>query len=364
MVDKQKIENNISLRQYTSMYVGGASEYFYTLKNPNELPGLINFSREKSLPVFVLGGGSNVIVSDSGFNGLTIKNEILGIEKISEDDVSVTYKVGAGENWDKFVEYCVNNNLFGLENLSHIPGTVGASVVQNIGAYGAEVSNSVLSIDVFDTKDLKFENLKKDELYFSYRRSRLNDLNQDKGVYVVTRVYFKLNKSGELNTKYDDLKRYFSDRANSEVNLKNLRQAIISVRDKKFPYPDSPENGTVGSFWNAEVINEATYEKIISKLDNMGFSGKADEMRNKRSVFKVEQGYKIPYGVLIEVLGFKGKKNKTVGILESHAGVINNFSGVTTSKEVMELSQEIIDKVYQEFGVKLRVEPELIGDFT
>ncbi|MFZ2522917.1 MAG: UDP-N-acetylmuramate dehydrogenase [Minisyncoccia bacterium] len=361
-MDKLKIQENISLKEYTSMYVGGLARYFVVVKNLEELKYALDFAKQKMTPVFVLGGGSNILVSDSGFTGLVIKIGISGIAKILEDDESVSYKVGAGENWDKFVESCVDSDLFGLENLSHIPGTVGASVVQNIGAYGAEVSNTVVSIDVFDSKDLKFSNIKKEKLNFSYRKSVLNDPKQDKGRYIVVNVYFRLLKNGKVNTEYDDLKKYFSE-SKSEINLKNTRKAVIEVRNKKFPYPDKPENGTVGSFWNAEPVSEKVFNKIILRLNELGFKAKAKEMEDKKSVFKVKQGYKIPYGVLVEVLGYRGKKYNGVRILETHAGVINNFTGKGTAKEVVDLSNEVVENVYMEFGVRFRIEPELVGDF-
>ncbi len=357
------MKENISLRQYTSMFVGGNARYFFELKRPKELVGLIEFSSSNSIPFFILGGGSNIIVSDKGFNGLVIKNEILGIEKINEDVESVEYKVGTGENWDKFVEFCVDSGLFGLENLSHIPGTVGASVVQNIGAYGAEVSSIVTSVDVFDTQDFKEKNLKNSELNFSYRRSRFNDPKQDRGRFVVINVYFKLFKKGKINIEYNDLKKYFQE-FNLEVNLRNTRKVVIEVRNKKFPYPDKPENGTVGSFWNADPISEEIFNNILQKINNLGFATKAREMEEKRSVFKVDQGYKIPYGVLVEILGYRGKKYKGVRILETHSGVINNFSGKGTAEEVIELSKLIMNDVYKEFGVQFKIEPELIGDFN
>lgn len=356
------MQENIPLKPYTSLYVGGNARYFTEAHSIEKIKESIEFSKQKIIPLFILGGGSNVLVSDSGFNGLVIKVSILGIEKINEDSENVFFEVGAGEGWDSFVEFAVNEGLFGIENLSHIPGTVGASVVQNIGAYGQEVSATVSLVKVLNIETLTEEVWKNEEMDFSYRKSRLNDTKKDKGKFVVTSIVFCLKKKGELNINYVDLKKYFSENS-LKLNLRNVRQAVIKVRDQKFPYPDSPEHGTVGSFWNAEVINEKIYENIILKLKEMGFKNKADEMINKKSVFTVSQGYKVPYGVLVEVLGFKGKVFGKAKILETHSCVINNFTGEATAEEIMEISNKVLEVVHKEFGVKMKVEPELVGNF-
>lgn len=349
---------NYGLKKHTSMHVGGPARYFIEINSKEELIKALIFSKEKSLKIFILGGGSNVIISDKGFDGLVIKINIKGINLIREDQTSKYYEVMAGESWDEFVLFSVNNGLYGIENLSHIPGTVGASVVQNIGAYGQEVSTSVVSVKVLEIETLEEKILSKEDLKFSYRKSILN--TTEKGRYIVLSVLFALKKKGELNIKYDDIKRYFDG---SVPDLMSLRKAIIEIRNKKFPYPDSPVHGTVGSFWNAEVIDESTYNSIVKKLDKKGFMQKAQDLRDKKNAFTVEQGLKVPYGLLIEVLGFKGYKRGGVKILESHSGVINNFSGQCTASEVLDLSNEVISKIKEEFNINLKIEPELVGEF-
>lgn len=362
VVDNSKIKKNISLRKYTSMHVGGRAKYFIVVRNVDDLKNALRFAKKDTTPIFILGGGSNIIVSDEGFDGLVIKVEIKGRKKMLDNRLEVKFRVGAGESWDGFVSFAVRNKLYGLENLSYIPGTVGASVIQNIGAYGAEVSDCVDEVEVLDIKSLTLKRIKSKNCKFSYRRSIFNDPAESKGKYVVLSVTFKLKKEGKLNLKYSDL-RHLGARLPSGVTLSDVRKEIIKARDRKFPYPNKPKNGTVGSFWNAEVVSEKVFKNILMKLRSLGFENKAEEMKNKKNVFKVAQGYKIPYGVLIEVLGFKGKINKGVKILETHAGVINNFSGKGTAREVLGLSKEVIDKVHKVFGVKLRIEPELVGDF-
>jgi UDP-N-acetylmuramate dehydrogenase len=340
------------------MYVGGPARYFVEVDSIEELKKALIFAKAKNLKIFILGGGSNVLISDKGFDGLVIKINIKGVNLIKEDQTSKYYEVMAGENWDEFVLFSVNSGLYGIENLSHIPGTVGASVVQNIGAYGQEVSTSVISVNVLDIETLTKKTLSKVDLIFSYRKSILN--TTEKGKFVILSVVFALKKSGELNTKYEDIKRYF-DR--SVPNLSSLRNAIIEIRNKKFPYPDSPSHGTVGSFWNAEPISLETFTSIINKLRELGFNTKADEMESKKTAFTVDQGYKVVPGLFIEILNLKGKSFGGAKILESHAGIINNFTGEATAADVKNLSDFIVEKLKREFDINVRVEPELVGEF-
>lgn len=166
-----KIEENISLREFTTFKIGGSARYFTRLTASEEVPELINFAKEKNLPIFILGGGSNIIVSDDGINFLVIKNEIKGKEIINETEKEVLISVGAGENWDEFVEFTVSRNFAGVEALSAIPGTVGGAPIQNIGAYGSEVSDVIDSVHVYDTEKKSFDELTKGECEFSYRDS-------------------------------------------------------------------------------------------------------------------------------------------------------------------------------------------------
>jgi UDP-N-acetylmuramate dehydrogenase len=358
-----KILENIQLKNFTSMYVGGPARYFIEVKSREDLLEALNFSKEKKLPYFILGGGSNVLVSDSGFSGVVMKMCILGKKAVSETDKYVDYEVNAGENWDNFVKFAVNKNLYGIENMSHVPGTVGASVIQNIGCYGQEVSTSVVSVRAINVLTLEFTTFQKNDLLFSYRKSRFNDALVDKGKWVVTSVTFRLQKFGLLNMNYGDIKKYFSENKNISPNLKTIRKAIIKIRDNKFPFPDSPKHGTAGSFWNVPVVQEKTYLKVIKKLREKGFEKKAEEMLNNKSVFTVDQGYKLAPGLFVETLGFKGKSFGGAKVLEKHAGIINNFTGKAKALDVFKLSKEIIDSVQKQFGIQMKIEPELVGDF-
>ncbi len=360
----KKIIKSESMAKHTSMFVGGPSEYYVETTSVEELKQILKYALKQKLEIKVIGEGCNILFSDKGFSGLVIKNNIKGYKKIVETDDYVDYKIGAGENWDAFVSFAIDNNLYGIENMSRVPGSVGASVVQNIGCYGQEVSETVVAVAVVEiNSQIEKEFLSKD-LNFGYRQSRFNIPELDKDKYIITDVSFRLKKSASVNSNYGDVQKYFADHGIIKPDLKTIRQALIEIRDKKFPFPDVPERGSCGSFFNAEVVEENAYNQIVEKLKNRGLADKADYLLKMKASFCVAQGYKIPYGLLIESLGYKGKINGGAKILETHAGVISNFTGRATAKDVYELACAVINDVNREFGVKLRVEPEVVGDFN
>ena len=214
-----KIQENISLKEYTTFKVGGKARYFVKVKNLNDLNEAINFVKEKNLIYFVLGGGANILLSDSGFNGLVIKNEILGRE-IEEIEGGVLLTVGGGENWDELVKFSVDNNLYGLENLSGIPGTVGGMVVQNAGAYGVETKDLIYSVEVFNTETAFVEKFDNRQSCFSYRSSFFKNTSGKK--YIIISATFLLKIKSELNFNYSDFKKYFKRGARNKIQ-KNAR---------------------------------------------------------------------------------------------------------------------------------------------
>ncbi len=359
-----EILENISLKPYTSMYVGGPARYFATASSASELVEALRFAKDRSLEVFLLGRGSNIIFSDKGFSGLVIKVEIKGKKLVEETEEHVLYEVGAGETWDDFVKFSVERGLYGIENMSHVPGSVGASVIQNIGCYGQEVSETVDRVKVLDRALLKEVLLENSDLKFSYRKSLLNDSGEEKNKYVVTSVIFRLKKHGKLNLQYGDIEKYFANNKEIIPSLSTLRTAIIGIRNSKFPFPDSPKNGTCGSFWKVDVVDEESYLRIAGVLKATGFGDKAEEMINKMNVFTIAQGLKVTAALFIDVLGYKGKTHGGAKILETHAGIINNYTGTASAEDVIGLSKEIENKVWSVFGVKLKTEPELVGDFN
>lgn len=352
------------MSKHTSMFVGGAAKYYVEVSVVEELKQVIKHALAENIKIKILGEGCNVLFSDKGFNGLVIKINITGYQLISETDDFVEYKIGAGENWDNFVSFAIDNNFYGVENMSRVPGSVGASVVQNIGCYGQEVSEVVTAVTAIEICSQTEKVFSVDSLNFGYRKSRFNDPASDKDKYIITAVSFRLKKQATVNSNYGDVQKYFIENGINKPDLKTIRRALIAIRDKKFPFPDTAEKGSCGSFFNAEVVDEKIYSRIVESMNNKGLTEKADYLIKMKASFCVAQGFKIPYGLLIESLGYKGRVNGGAKILESHAGVINNFSGQATAKDIYDLAQAVIRDVYQEYGVKLKIEPEVIGDFS
>lgn len=337
-----KITENQSLKEFTTFKIGGSAKFFCVVENEDDLLEAIGFSKKNKIPFFILGGGSNILVSDKGFNGLVIKIEIKGKEYKEEDNL-VKIKVGAGEDWDNFVSETIEKGLYGLENLSFIPGTVGASPVQNIGAYGAEVKDTIESVNVIDIEKDQFLTFTNKECNFSYRDSIFK---KQKSRYVVVSVVFSLNKKGKSNLEYKDVKEYFSRRNISNPTLVQIRNAIINIRTEKLP--NLQEYGTAGSFFKNVIISQSKAKELINKYPEIIIHSINDK--------KV----KIPLAwILDNICGFKGKRNGNVGVYKNQALVLVNY-GNATSEEVTNLAQEMVDTVYEKTGIEIFPEVEYV----
>lgn len=356
-----KIIRNVKLAPHTSLYVGGKAKYFSLCKNTSDIKQALAFANTRGLKVHVLGGGCNTVFSDSGFDGLVIKIAIKGVNKIKETNQHVFYEVGAGENWDQFVKLSVKNGLYGIENMSYVPGTVGAAAVQNVGCYGQEASETIVSVRLYEISTGKVLTKKTSELGFGYRQSVFN--RKDRGKYIILSSTFRLAKKGKINLTYGDVAKYFQKHPTFTPNLSNVRKAIIRIRNSKYPYPKSPTTGTVGSFFKAKPVSGTTFYKIIRTLRKKGFESKAAYIENLRDSFKVKQGYKVPYGLLIDSLGFKGKKIGGAMVLTTHADILNNWNGKAKARDFTILATKIMQTMKQTYGVELVIEPELVGKF-
>lgn len=338
-----KILENVDIKPYSSFKIGGQFRYFIEVSEKEELIDICKFSEEKQLPIFVLGGGSNVIFSDGVINKVAVKINILGFEYEKEDNHYVEIKVGAGENWDKFVEKTVNLNLSGFECLSLIPGTVGATPVQNVGAYGTEIKDTLVSVEVFDRNDNTFKFLENAECKFGYRDSIFK--NEDKGRYIITSVVFRLSKSNPILPNYPGVTKYFNEREILNPSIKQIRDAIIYIRNEKLPNPKDIPN--VGSFFKNPIVLNEISEKIKEKFVNAKF-------------FPVDEKYtKIPAGWLIENAGLKGKSYGAVSVYDKNALVLVN-NGNATKDDVINTRDRIIESIEDKFGITLEQEPEII----
>lgn len=341
-----QIQENINLSKYTTFKIGGFARFFCIVTSEDDVLQAVDFARSKNIPFFVLGGGSNILISDNGYSGLVIKNEISGIEIVKEDDGVVVLEVGAGMNWDEFVEYTVNKEYSGLENLSYIPGVVGASPVQNIGAYGREASTFIHTVKAFDVGQSKFVELTKEQCEFSYRNSLFK---KNKGRHIITTVSFTLNKKHSIDISYKDLKEYFFKSTAGQTNsitIKDVREAVIEIRKNKLP--DWKTWGTAGSFFKNPIISKEQFDHLKSKYPDLpGFE--------EGSGVKVSLGW-----ILDKVCGMKGASHGNVGTYEKQALVLVSRPGAT-AEDVTKFSQNIMQVVKDKTGIDIEAEVEWVN---
>src|SRR5690348_520013 len=254
-----QIQENVPLALYTTLQVGGPARFFIEARTEDEIRDALLFARERSLEVFVLGGGSNLLVADAGWPGIVLRIAIRERATHSKDGKRI-FTVGAGEDWDSLVAFSVEQNCAGIECMSGIPGTVGGTPVQNVGAYGQEVKDTITTVRVLDTITLEFRDMAAADCRFAYRTSIFN--TSEKGRYIVTQVSFALMTGGAPKIEYADLKRYFADRA--APTLKEVRDAVRSIRSTKgmLISADDADSRSAGSFFKNPIVPQAEYERI------------------------------------------------------------------------------------------------------
>ncbi len=360
-----QIKKNIPLAKYTTFKIGGAAKYFCEVKNQLEALEAYEFAETNKLSVFVLAGGSNVLINDRGFDGLVIKISGFGIEIIRDNEREVILKVSAGHNWDDLVSFAVTNGWWGIENLSHIPGSTGAIAVQNVGAYGQEASQILCSVTVFDRTTKQILELTNKQCGFGYRSSIFN--SSDKNKYLIFYVTLRLNKLGRPNLSYKDLKssikvaKAINSKVRPREQIKIIREEIIRIRDEKFPYPSRPKNGNAGSFFRGPVITEKAMEKLKKQLTEIFGLHVASRLNFMGPALKVAQGFKTPAAFLIDICGLKGFVVGGAAINASQPAIVLNFSGHATASDVLKLAKSVRKKVYVMTGVLLNFEPEFVG---
>ena len=308
---QKNLKRDVSLKKFTTFKIGGSADFFVRVRSVGELKEALLYAKTKKLKTFVLGGGSNTVFSDDGFDGLIIKMEIMGVVCRDTKDDSVTLEVGGGEVWDELVSFCVSQGFYGIENLSSIPGTVGAAPVQNIGAYGIEVKDVIEWVEAINVKTGTIKRFTNTECDFKYRDSFFKTPKGNK--YIITRVCFTLKKSGVPDLLYSDMATYFNE--NKSPSLKAVREAVISIRSKKFP--NLNEVGTAGSFFKNPI------------LTNKEFAVLKDKFPDIPSYYGDKRHVKIPLGFVLDKLGWKGKKYTQVGSYEKQALIIVNYKRAT-----------------------------------
>jgi UDP-N-acetylmuramate dehydrogenase len=348
------LQENVALAPLTTLKLGGPARYFVEAQTVAEVQEAAAFAKSRNLALFVLGGGSNLVVSDQGWPGLVLKVAIGGIERIHEgtDDGKVLFESGAGESWDRFVSHAVRANCAGVECLSGIPGSVGGTPVQNVGAYGQEVSETIESVLALDLKDGQVRELCKEACGFGYRSSVFN--TSERGRFIILRVTFALTPGGLPGIRYADLKRHFEGRE-TMPSLAETREAVRHIRALKgmLIVPGDPDCQSAGSFFKNPIISEERHEDLMKRASARGLT--------LPSYPALDTQKKVSAAWLVERSGFaRGYGFGHVGISSKHALAIVNRGGATAT-EVLALKEQIQQRVEEIWGVRLEPEPVMVG---
>ena len=334
------IHTNIPLKNFTTMKLGGNARFMTNVHSPEEVISICSKVKQESLPIFILGGGSNIIATDKGFNGIVLHMTIPGFEIIADDINSTTIKIGAGEIWDTVVKRAVDLRLSGIETMSAIPGTAGAAPVQNIGAYGQEIADTLQSLEAYDSQDGKIVILRNSDCKFSYRDSIFR--NESFGRYIIISVTIKLSKNQPQPPFYESLQKYLDEHKINIYTVDIIRDAIIEVRKDKLPDPKFMPN--TGSFFKNAIIEDWQLNDLRDKYPNIP----AYDMGDRH--------YKIPTGWLIEQLGLKGQIFHGMRVYEKNALVLINESA-DSYDDLVAARNEIIGKIRDNFRIEVQQEP-------
>ena len=342
-----QILENYDLTKLNTFGIKSKAKFFVEINIEQDIQEIFRTEEFKNNKKLFLGGGSNILFTKD-FDGIVMLNKLKGIEIVKEEENDIYVRSMGGEYWHDLVIYVVNRGYWGIENLSLVPGTVGASPVQNIGAYGVELKNVLFDVEAYDAQDGEKKIFSKEECEFGYRDSIFK--NKLKGKYFISAITLKLNKKENFNINYKALTEYFKKNNLSVNNPKDVSDAIIEVRKSKLP--DPKDLGSAGSFFKNVYIDEKKVALLKEKYPDMpifkeNLSAGAGDLN------------KIPAGWLVESCGWKGKRIGNVGVYEKQALVLVNHGGAT-GEEIKNLSDQIIDSVYKKFGLKLTPEVNFI----
>ncbi|MBI5401009.1 MAG: UDP-N-acetylmuramate dehydrogenase [Candidatus Yonathbacteria bacterium] len=331
-----QILEQVPLALFTTMRVGGNARFFVRVENIEDLQKAVIFAQERKLPVFVLGAGSNTLFYDEGFSGLVIKIEIKGI---LYDDAFVT--VGAGEMWDNFVRDAGERNLWGVENLSLIPGTVGGATVQNIGAYGVEACDTIYSVEALDAETMQVKTFLRGECEFGYRESIFK---KNKNLIVLSST-FKLVFDGTPQIGYEDVKKYFTEKKITKSTLVEIREAIVSIRTAKMP---EFSLGTAGSFFKNPIVGAVHYGMLKRKFPEM------------KAYLQGDGRVKLSAAWLLDKVGnWRAVRHGDAGVHEKQALILVNY-GTATANEIISLANEMKKDIKQKTNVDLEEEVVIV----
>ncbi len=337
-----KIMENYSLKSLNTFGLKVDAKYFAVVASLDEIKQAGKFADKKAVSLMVLGGGSNVLFRGD-FPGLIVRNNLKGISVIDETDDFVFVKVMGGEVWDDFVSFCVGNGWGGVENLSLIPGSVGAVPIQNIGAYGVELKDNFFELEAWFWKTSEMKIFSKNECEFEYRSSIFK--KKLKGDVIITSVTFRLNKKPKFKTDYGAIKNELKNINNGKISVNNVRNAIINIRRSKLP--DPADLGNAGSFFKNPVVSLVKLSELKTEYPEIV------------SYQQVDGNYKLAAGWLIDKCGWKGKRVGDSGVHTEQALVLVNY-GNATGNEILNLAKEIQKSVFEKFGVILEKEVNVV----
>jgi UDP-N-acetylmuramate dehydrogenase len=346
------IQENVPLAPLTTLKVGGPARLFVEATTREAVIEAVEYARSNHLPLFILGGGSNLVVADAGFDGLVLKIALMGTKVRDVRGRRREYEVAAGEEWDAFVERAVAEDCAGVETLSGIPGTVGGTPVQNVGAYGQEVAETIQSVRALDLHTMQVRELSNADCGFSYRTSIFN--SSERGRYLVLAVTFSLEIGGAARIAYADLKKYFGE-LTEHPSLQKTREAVRWIRHTKgmLIIPDDEDCRSAGSFFKNPIVSSTKYDEITGLAARKG--------TNPPPKYLAEGGVKISAAWLVENAGFaKGYTKGRAGISRKHTLAIVNRGGATAA-EIVALKEEVQRGVSDTFGIELHPEPVLVG---
>jgi UDP-N-acetylmuramate dehydrogenase len=339
------IQENVDLKAHSTMRLGGQARYLAEAASEPEIGELVTWAQDRQLPLMMIGDGSNIVWRDEGFTGLIIVNKLMSREVLQEDENGALIRLGGGENWDQAVAWTVDHGWSGIEFLSAIPGTCGAGPVQNIGAYGAEISQVLVELRVYDTQARSFTAILKADCGFAYRTSRFKVA--DKGRFMISAVTLRLAKTNPTPPFYNLLTKYFEERGISSYTPAAVREAVIAIRQIRLPDPSVAANN--GSFFVNPIIDHTSFDKLRSQYPDI------------QSWPLPDGRIKLAAGWLAEKAGFKGVHDPQTGMAtwpESALVLVNERASSTAA--LLAFKQKIVDKVRELFGVTLEQEPELL----
>jgi UDP-N-acetylmuramate dehydrogenase len=346
------IREQVALAPFTTLGVGGPARYFAETHSEAEVIEAVEFARSRQLPLFVLGGGSNLVIADKGFPGVVLKVAISGSSSCTPPRKNPLFIAGAGVNWDTLVAQTVDANCAGLECLSGIPGTVGGTPVQNVGAYGQEVSQTIREVRVLDLRSLQIEILSNAECSFTYRSSIFNTTERDR--YIILQVSFALHQDGKPSVRYADLQKFFAS-STGDPTLAEVRAAVCEIRHRKamLIVPGDEDARSAGSFFKNPIVPQSFFEELSARVESRGL---------QLPSYPAGDGFrKLPAAWLVEQAGFsRGYSKGAAGISRRHALAIVNRGGATAA-DIIALKDEIQAGVLNEFGIELQPEPVLVG---